>query len=219
MSMQKLLDIDPQQLAFRFEVGRQASCRIKISNNSQEHIAFKVMTTNVHKYRVQPKAGVLSPEECLEITVTMLRPTEIPYNMECDDKFLIRSVVATPNHTPENAYELFNSEGTHAFEDCRLKVMFVSPNASASQLGRIGIDLLKNGIFIVFLCLIFPLLGIKILPRIWSLKFWMMVLIVQLAEKLLPYSAENWIGYIKKFGLYVCVHFVLVVCSRGMRSL
>ncbi|KAL8064474.1 hypothetical protein ABFX02_01G093300 [Erythranthe guttata] len=209
MSMQKLLDIDPQQLAFRFEVGRQASCRIKISNNSQEHIAFKVMTNNVHKYRVRPKAGILSPEECLEITVTMLRPTEIPYNMECDDKFMIRSVVATPNHTPEKAHELFNSEGTHAFEDCRLKVMFVSPNASASQLVRIGIDLLKNGIFI----------GIKILPRIWSVKFWMMVLIVQLAEKLLPYSAESWIGYIKKFVLYVCAHFVLTVCSRGVRSL
>ncbi|XP_012843180.1 PREDICTED: vesicle-associated protein 3-1-like [Erythranthe guttata] len=122
MSMQKLLDIDPQQAAFRLEVGRQVSCRIKISNNSQEHVAFQVMTTNVHKYCFRPNAGVLKPGECLEITATMQALTEIPSNMACNDKFVIRSVVATPLHTAETAHELF-SEGTLAFEECRLKVV------------------------------------------------------------------------------------------------
>ncbi|XP_012843179.1 PREDICTED: vesicle-associated protein 1-2-like [Erythranthe guttata] len=137
MSMQKLLDIDPQQAAFRLKVGRQLSRRIKISNNSQGHVAFKVMTTNVDKYFSQPNAGVLSPGECLEITVIMQTLTEIPSNMECNDEFLIRSVVATPLHTPETAHELF-SEGTRAFEDCNLKVVYVSPNAAASQLNQDG---------------------------------------------------------------------------------
>ncbi|KAL7123308.1 hypothetical protein ACP275_01G098200 [Erythranthe tilingii] len=157
MSMQKLLDIDPQQVAFRLEVGRQVSCRIKISNNSQGHVAFKVMTTNVHKYFSRPNAGVLSPGECLEITATMQALTEIPSNMECNDEFLIRRVVATPLHTAETAHELF-SDGTRAFEDCRLEVVYDSLDVLALQLVRIGLGLLMN---IVLLYLIFLLLGIK----------------------------------------------------------
>ncbi|KAL9177930.1 hypothetical protein ABFS82_01G092600 [Erythranthe guttata] len=132
MSTQKLLDIDPQPLAFRFELGRQASCRIKISNNSQGHVAFKVLTTSPQRFGARPNVGVLKPKSCVEITVIMQGPTEIPYNMECNDKFMIRSAIATPNHTPENAHELFNEE-VRADEGCSLKVVYVIPNASTSQ--------------------------------------------------------------------------------------
>ncbi|KAL8064475.1 hypothetical protein ABFX02_01G093400 [Erythranthe guttata] len=208
MSTQKLLDIDPQPLAFRFELGRQASCRIKISNNSQEHVAFKVLTTSPQIYGARPNVGVLKPKSCVEITVIMQGPTEIPYNMECNDKFLIRNAVATPNHTPENAHELFNKE-VREDEGCSLKVVYVIPNASTSQQGHgeNGIDVvdwLKKGIAIVLLCLIIGFLAMKILPLIWSLTFMMTVLVVKLGKKFFSDNAEQWIlNIILSFVVYL----------------
>ncbi|KAL7160361.1 hypothetical protein ABFS83_01G089900 [Erythranthe nasuta] len=227
MSTQKLLNIDPQLLAFRFELGRQASCRIKICNNSQGHVAFKVLTTSPQRYGARPNVGVLKPKSCLEIKVIMQGPTEIPYNMECNDTFLIRSAVATPNHTPENAHELFKEE-VLADEGCSLKVVYVTPtrsersvprstSASTSQHGhgRNAIDVvdwLKKGIAIVLLCLIVGFLAMKILPLIWSLTFMMTVLVVKLGKKFFSDNAEEWIlKIILAFG----VHIFSTVFGRG----
>ncbi|KAL7160357.1 hypothetical protein ABFS83_01G089600 [Erythranthe nasuta] len=222
MSTEKLLEIDPQPLAFRLEVGRQASCRINISNNSQEDVAFKVMTTSPHKYGAQPNVGVLKPNSCFEITVIMNGAMEIPSDMECNDVFLIRSIVATPLHTPETAHELFD-EGTSAFEDCRLTAVYVTPTRSERSAARSpqqwhginGIDVvdwLKKGIAVVLLCLIVWLLVIKILPLIWSLTFMMALLMVKLGKKLLSERADDWMMTIL---LSIGGHIYSTVFRRG----
>lgn len=99
MSTEELLNIEPPVLSFPFELHQQASCSIRLSNNTQRHVAFKVMTTCPKKYCVQPNVGTVLPRSTLDITVTMQRQTEAPPRMQCTDKFLIQSAVASPGTT------------------------------------------------------------------------------------------------------------------------
>ncbi|KAI3473841.1 hypothetical protein Pfo_027998 [Paulownia fortunei] len=123
MGREKLLCIEPQELTF-LELGKQASCTIRLSNNSREHVAFKVMTTNPEKYFVRPNIGVLLPRSSCDVKVTMLGPKEAPSNMHCKDKFLIKSLVASPGDTAESSRKLFNEKGRVA-ESCKLRVVYV----------------------------------------------------------------------------------------------
>ncbi|KAF8020443.1 hypothetical protein BT93_G0991 [Corymbia citriodora subsp. variegata] len=94
MVIGNLLDIHPTELKFTFELRRQASCSVQLSNKTDKFVAFKVKTTNPKKYCVRPNSGVVLPRATCGFTVTMQAPKEAPHDMQCRDKFLIQSIVA-----------------------------------------------------------------------------------------------------------------------------
>ncbi|XWS45891.1 hypothetical protein CRYUN_Cryun14cG0018000 [Craigia yunnanensis] len=60
--------------------------------------------------------------------VTMQAQKEAPSDMQCKDKFLLQSVVASPGATPKDITpEMFNKESGHHVEDCKLRVVYVAP--------------------------------------------------------------------------------------------
>lgn len=123
MSTEELLKIEPPVLTFQFELNKQASCSIRLSNKTQKHVAFKVMTTNSTKYWVQLNVGIISPRTTLDITVTMQSQKEAPPSMQCKDKFQIQSAVASSGATIEDVRRLFNKEG-HPIQKCKLDVVY-----------------------------------------------------------------------------------------------
>ncbi|GFP91893.1 vesicle-associated protein 1-1 [Phtheirospermum japonicum] len=128
MGRKKLLRIEPQEeLTFRFEPRRQNPCTVRLSNNSQDHVAFKVMTTNPEKYRVRPKTGLLLPRSNRDVKVSMRAPEEASSNMQCKDQFLIKSVAVSPNDTAESSRILFKEEG-HMVQSCKLRVVYEFPS-------------------------------------------------------------------------------------------
>ncbi|KAJ8510801.1 hypothetical protein OPV22_001235 [Ensete ventricosum] len=60
-SRELLLDIDPPELKFHFELKKQISCSLQLTNRSDDHVAFKVKTTSPKKYCVRPSAGIILP--------------------------------------------------------------------------------------------------------------------------------------------------------------
>ncbi|XVE65074.1 hypothetical protein DITRI_Ditri07aG0153100 [Diplodiscus trichospermus] len=53
---------------------------------------------------------------------------EAPPDMQCWDKFLLQSVKANDGATPKDiTAEMFNKEAGHVVEECKLKVVYVSP--------------------------------------------------------------------------------------------
>jgi len=128
MSTGELLSIEPLELKFAFELKKQISCSLQVSNKTENHVAFKVKTTNPKKYCVRPNTGIVLPRSTCDITVTMQAQKEPPSDLQCKDKFLLQSVVASPGATPKDMTpEMFTKEEGRVVEECKLRVLYVSP--------------------------------------------------------------------------------------------
>ncbi|KAK4344892.1 hypothetical protein RND71_035068 [Anisodus tanguticus] len=124
----ELLQIEPVELQFPFELKKQISCSMQLTNKSDNYVAFKVKTTNPKKYCVRPNTGIVMPHSASEVIVTMQAQKEAPPDMQCKDKFLLQSVVASPGATAKDITpEMFNKESGNYVEDCKLKVVYVPP--------------------------------------------------------------------------------------------
>ncbi|KAG9160683.1 hypothetical protein Leryth_017481 [Lithospermum erythrorhizon] len=129
MTSGEFLNIHPTELKFPFEVKKQSSCSIQLTNKTDQHIAFKVKTTNPKKYSVRPNAGVVLPGSTCNVTVTMQAQKEAPSDMQSKDKFLIQSVVAPNNTTSkEVVQEMFNKEEGKVVDECKLRVVYIPAN-------------------------------------------------------------------------------------------
>lgn len=128
MSAAELLDIEPQELTFAFEPKKQISCTLQLSNKTENHVAFKVKTTNPKKYCVRPNTGIVAPKSTSNIIVTMQAQKETPSDMQCKDKFLLQSVVTSPGATTKDiSAEMFDKAAGRLVEECKLKVVYVPP--------------------------------------------------------------------------------------------
>ncbi|XP_022757018.1 vesicle-associated protein 1-2-like isoform X2 [Durio zibethinus] len=128
MSTGELLSIEPQELQFPFELRKQISCSLNLSNKTDNYVAFKVKTTNPKKFSVRPNTGVVLPRSTCNVIVTMQAQKEAPLDMQCKDKFLLQSVVASPGATLKDITpEMFNKESGHHVEECKLRVVYVAP--------------------------------------------------------------------------------------------
>lgn len=156
MSNNDLLQVDPIELQFPFELNKQISCSLQLSNKSENHVAFKVKTTNPKKYCVRPNTGVVLPHSSCHVSVTMQAQKDAPTDLQCKDKFLLQSVVASTGASAKDITpELFDKESGNHVEECKLKVSYgppprpispvlegsegsSSPNASVSDNGTVN---------------------------------------------------------------------------------
>ncbi|XP_010258955.1 PREDICTED: vesicle-associated protein 1-2 [Nelumbo nucifera] len=128
MNSGEFLGIEPQELKFPFELKKQISCSLQLSNKTDNYVAFKVKTTNPKKYCVRPNTGIVLPRSTCDVIVTMQAQREAPPDMQCKDKFLLQSVIASPGATPKDINpEVFNKESGNLVEECKLRVVYVSP--------------------------------------------------------------------------------------------
>ncbi|KAG0457160.1 hypothetical protein HPP92_022317, partial [Vanilla planifolia] len=128
MSAGELLGIEPPELKFPFELRKQISCPLQLFNKTDDHIAFKVKTTNPKKYCVRPNNGVVLPRSTCDVIVTMQAQREAPADMQCKDKFLVQSAVINPGITAtEITAEMFSRESGNKVDEVKLRVVYVSP--------------------------------------------------------------------------------------------
>ncbi|XP_048447579.1 vesicle-associated protein 1-2 isoform X1 [Pyrus x bretschneideri] len=162
MSTGELLSIEPLELKFPFELKKQISCSLQLSNNTDSYVAFKVKTTNPKKYCVRPNTGVVLPRSTCHVIVTMQAQKEAPPDMQCKDKFLLQSVKTNDGATTKDVTpEVFNKEAGHVVEECKLRVVYVpppqppspvpegseegsSPRVSATENGNVNISEFSN---------------------------------------------------------------------------
>ncbi|CAA7391597.1 unnamed protein product [Spirodela intermedia] len=128
MSSGELLGIEPLELTFPFELKKQISCSLQLSNKTEDYVAFKVKTTNPKKYCVRPNTGVVLPRSTSDIIVTMQAQKEAPADLQCKDKFLVQSVTVSPGSTLKDiTAEMFTRDSGKNVEECKLKVTYVAP--------------------------------------------------------------------------------------------
>lgn len=128
MSTGELLNIEPLELKFPFELKKQISCSLQLANKTDNYVAFKVKTTNPKKYCVRPNTGIVLPRSTCDVIVTMQAQKEAPPDMQCKDKFLLQSVVAADGAAAKDITpEMFSKESGHVVEECKLRVVYVPP--------------------------------------------------------------------------------------------
>ncbi|XP_027332049.1 vesicle-associated protein 1-2-like isoform X2 [Abrus precatorius] len=127
----ELLQIEPAELRFVFELKKQSSCLVQLGNKSDEYIAFKVKTTSPKKYCVRPNIGIIKPKEKCDFTVTMQAQRTAPLDMQCKDKFLIQSTVVPFGTTEDDiASDTFAKDSGKYIEEKKLRVILISPPSS-----------------------------------------------------------------------------------------
>ncbi|PIA26536.1 hypothetical protein AQUCO_09100017v1 [Aquilegia coerulea] len=124
----ELLSIEPQELQFPFELGKQMSCSLQLTNTSDNYVAFKVKTTHPKKYQVLPNKGVVMPKSKCDLTIVMREQDEAPPDMQIKDKFLIQSVLIIPNL--DIMSESFEQECENVMERCKLGVVYIPQSLS-----------------------------------------------------------------------------------------
>ncbi|KAJ1692158.1 hypothetical protein LUZ63_008856 [Rhynchospora breviuscula] len=125
---QDLVEIEPRELKFPFELKKQSSCTIHLVNKSNDYVAFKVKTTSPKRYCVRPNIGVILPMSSSEFTVTMQGQKTAPPDMQLKDKFLVQVTVVPFGTTEEDIIpEFFSKESGRYIEESKLRVVLISP--------------------------------------------------------------------------------------------
>uniref|UniRef100_A0A0E0NIT4 MSP domain-containing protein n=1 Tax=Oryza rufipogon TaxID=4529 RepID=A0A0E0NIT4_ORYRU len=124
-----LLRIYPSELKIPFELKRQNSGILELTNKTDHYVAFKVKTTNPRKYSVRPTTGIVLPRGSCGITISMQPPKEIPTDYHCKDKFLIQSVVVEDGTTQKDIHsDMFSKEAGKVVEEFKLRVVYIPAN-------------------------------------------------------------------------------------------
>lgn len=127
----QLISVQPEEINFEFELEKPSYCNLKIVNNTEHHVAFKVKTTSPRKYFVRPNTSVVQPWDSCTITVTLQAQKEYPADMQCKDKFLLQSTkVPASTDIDEIPADTFNKEGDKVIEECKLRVAYTIPSQS-----------------------------------------------------------------------------------------
>ncbi|CAO2039910.1 unnamed protein product, partial [Urochloa humidicola] len=136
-----LISVYPEELTFLFELDKPCYCNLKVVNNSEHHVAFKVKTTSPRKYFVRPNASIVQPWDSCTITITLQAQKEYPPDMQCKDKFLIQSTkVAASTDMDEIPPDTFNKEAEKIIEEMKLRVVYTLPSGGSddSSLSSLG---------------------------------------------------------------------------------
>nr|XP_017222086.1 PREDICTED: vesicle-associated protein 2-1-like [Daucus carota subsp. sativus] len=128
------LSIHPDELKFQFELEKQICCDLRVSNTTDQHVAFKVKTTSPKKYFVRPNTGVIQPWDSCMIRVTLQAQQDYPPDMQCKDKFLLQSTkVAPETDIDELPQDTFNKDSGRTIEDSKLRVVYIFPQSGSTN--------------------------------------------------------------------------------------
>ncbi|BGP20075.1 hypothetical protein JCM10213_002675 [Rhodosporidiobolus nylandii] len=98
------------QLAFQRPLTQLVKRNLSVSNHNSQAVAYKVKTTSPKGYCVRPNAGRIESGETVEVQV-LLQPMkeDPPANAKCRDKFLVQSVIITPDKEDLGLPELWQT--------------------------------------------------------------------------------------------------------------
>ncbi|GMI80553.1 hypothetical protein like AT4G00170 [Hibiscus trionum] len=136
-----LLEIQPQQINFTFELGKQSSCTIELTNHTNHHVAFQ--TTNPNKYGVIPNLGILKPNSICDITATMLAQSVAPPDLRCKDMFQIQGTMVHRGTAEEDITSNTFSKESGKYIEEKIRKIFLTRAPQSPVLDGItatGID-------------------------------------------------------------------------------
>ncbi|XP_073000997.1 vesicle-associated protein 2-1 isoform X2 [Typha latifolia] len=142
----QLISVYPEELTFEIELEKASYCNLKVVNNTEHHVAFKVKTTSPRKYFVRPNTSVVQPWDSSTVIVTLQAQKEYPPGMQCKDKFLLQSTKVPPSvDIDEVPSDAFNKDGDKIIEELKLRVVYTTAGRHANLEEQSGLTLSATG--------------------------------------------------------------------------
>lgn len=121
----ELLDIDPPELHFPFEINKQISCSLQLTNVRDDHVAFHIELPSTRQYVIEPNRGIVPPQSKTKVIVTLQAQKKAPPDMRCEDEFVLRCTVVNEGLTAENIGEdMFSEKSRGLVDEATLTVAF-----------------------------------------------------------------------------------------------
>ncbi|CAL4979924.1 unnamed protein product [Urochloa decumbens] len=92
--LERRLAIDPLELRFPFEVDRDVSCVLQLTNRSGDFVAFTAQA-NQSKYWTVPERGIMPPWSKRYVIATLKAQVNMPDSMQCNDLLHVQSTRVT----------------------------------------------------------------------------------------------------------------------------
>lgn len=120
-----LLQVDPHnELLFRGPFHLPSAAFARLTNVSDKRVVFKIKTTAPKKYCVRPNSGILTPNNHIDIVLS-LQPFSYDPTEKNKHKFLIQTAVAPDGDI--NLEQIWKSIPIDHIIDIKLKCVFEEP--------------------------------------------------------------------------------------------
>ncbi|KIX02953.1 uncharacterized protein Z518_06503 [Rhinocladiella mackenziei CBS 650.93] len=127
------VDLQPSELGFRRPFNREVTEILKLTNWNGAPVAFKVKTTAPKQYCVRPNSGMIQPNDTVEVQVLLQAMKEDPpLDAKCRDKFLVQSVLTSPDQDPNvtTLWQTVEKTAKSSIQERKIRVNFL-PAAEA----------------------------------------------------------------------------------------
>ncbi|CAM0901810.1 unnamed protein product [Alopecurus aequalis] len=120
-----MLGIEPLELHFPFELNRQISCSLQLTNETNSYIAFNIQKTRPLPYCLQPHTDIVPPRSKSSVHITLQPQDKAPRDMQHTDEFIVRSTRVNDGIAVEDINtEMLNQETNREVDEVNLDVVF-----------------------------------------------------------------------------------------------
>ncbi|CAM9750140.1 unnamed protein product [Pylaiella littoralis] len=142
-------------LQFALEDGADPTeCKLHLTNNGSESVAFKVKTTKPKRYLVRPNQGVIAPTENLEVSIVLLAQDKVGLIAEyrqtggCNEtnKFMVQALPLQGADASSTVHPNFWEEAKGRVQQKKLVVSFTFPRLTAPSSTTDSLREASNGI-------------------------------------------------------------------------
>ncbi|CAM0884764.1 unnamed protein product [Alopecurus aequalis] len=92
----ELLDFDPLELHFPFEINKEISCPVQLTNTRDHYVKFHIQLLNsssTKHYRIEPNRGIVPPQSKTNVMVILQAQNIRPHDIMGKDEFVVRCTV------------------------------------------------------------------------------------------------------------------------------
>jgi hypothetical protein len=105
-----MLGVEPLELHFPFEINKQISCSLKLTNQTDAYIAFNIQKMSPLPYCMQPNKGIVPPQSKCSVDVTLHPQHRAPWDMQRADEFIVWSTKVNGFSSEDITISMFNKE-------------------------------------------------------------------------------------------------------------
>ncbi|XP_044429856.1 uncharacterized protein [Triticum aestivum] len=121
-----MLGIEPLELHFPFQLNKEISSSVELSNETGAYIAFNIKTTSPLPYCTEPNKGVVLPWSKCIVTITLQSQHKAPEHMQQAYAFILQSTKVKDGLAAEDiSTDMFKVEGGNMVDEVNLDVVLM----------------------------------------------------------------------------------------------
>ncbi|KAK3136863.1 hypothetical protein QOZ80_5BG0443880 [Eleusine coracana subsp. coracana] len=126
-SLDDMLSIEPLEMFLPFSRNNDKSCSIELSNDTDDHFAFRIATTSILPFNIQPEKGFVPPRSKCCATITLQAQEKAVHNRRSEE-FSVQSSRVDSNLTSMDVTgDMFNENVGKVVDEVNLMVVFEMP--------------------------------------------------------------------------------------------